>query len=82
MPEGIQCEGNWKCLKIRGPIDFSAVGVLTSIVEPLAKAGLGIFAISSFDTDHILVRKRDVERAVRVLSDAGHRIQESAMTTL
>lgn len=81
VPEGIQCEGNWKCLKIKGPFDLSTVGVLISIVEPLAKAGLGIFVVSSFDTDHILVKKRDVEKAVHVLSDAGHRIQESAMTT-
>jgi len=81
IPEGVQCEGGWKCLKIKGPFDLSTVGILASIAEPLAKADLSIFVISSFDTDHVLIKKRDVERAVRILSDAGHRIKEFAMTT-
>jgi hypothetical protein len=81
VPEGVRCNNDWKCLRIEGPIDFSSVGILASIAEPLAKAQLSIFVICSFDTDYILVKKRDLGKAARVLSSAGHRIRALVLTT-
>ena len=59
-------------LKLEGPILFSMSGVLASFVEPLAAAQIPIFAISTFDTDYVLIKRQDLERAVRALAAAGH----------
>ena len=74
-PEAWRSEKGWRCLKVRGPLDFSLTGVLASLASPLAGAGISIFAISTYDSDYILVRDRDLEQAKEVLSDAGHAIE-------
>jgi len=76
VPAGTTCEKNWRCLKVEGPLDFSLTGVLASLVTPLAEAGIGIFVISTYETDYLMVKQECVERAVRVLRAAGHRVQE------
>jgi hypothetical protein len=72
VPPGVRAEGAWRALKVAGPIAFSAVGVLASIADPLARAGLSVFAISTFDTDYILVAADRVEDARLALANAGH----------
>lgn len=67
VPEGIQCEKNWRALKVAGPLDFALTGILASIASPLAEAGISLFAVSTFDTDYILVKSQDFERASTVL---------------
>jgi hypothetical protein len=52
VPKGFQCEGGWRCLRVAGKMDFSEVGILASLVTPLADAGISISAISTFDTDY------------------------------
>lgn len=74
-PATWRAEKGWRCLKVRGPLDFSLTGVLASLASPLAEAGISIFAISTYDSDYILVRDRDLEQAKEVLSDAGHAIE-------
>jgi uncharacterized protein len=64
----------WVCLKIEGPFSFSEVGVLSSFIDPLAKKGVPIFAISTFDTDYVLVGEGSVETALQALTDAGHKL--------
>src|SRR5262249_23317011 len=54
VPDGVRSERGWRCLKLAGPIPFSTVGVLASLVGPLADAGISVFAISTFDTDYYL----------------------------
>ena len=81
VPEGTRCNTDWKCFRIEGPIEFSAVGVLASFVEPLAKANVSVFVICTFETDYLMVKKKDVGRAARGLSSAGHRIRELVITT-
>jgi len=61
------CERGWRMLLLEGPIPFEAVGVLAALVGPLAEAAVPVFAISTFDTDALLVRESDLERAVEVL---------------
>jgi uncharacterized protein len=75
VPETVQAESGWRLLRVRGPLDFSLVGVLASLALPLAHAGVSIFALSTYDTDYVLVRQADLERAAEALAQAGHRLE-------
>ena len=71
VPPEVKTERGWRAFQAQGPLDFSMVGVLASIVEPLAQAGVSIFAISTFDTDYVLVKETILQRAVEALEGAG-----------
>ena len=73
VPPGVQAEPGWRCMRVVGKMDFSVVGVLASLVGPLAEAGISVFAVSTFDTDYLLVQDAVWERAQEVLKAAGHR---------
>jgi hypothetical protein len=68
----VRAERGWRCLKLQGPFAFDEIGVLASVTEPLAQAGISLFAISTFDTDYVLVKEADLERASATLREAGH----------
>lgn len=68
IPDRVMCEKNWRALKVEGPLDFSLTGILASISTILAQSGISIFAVSTYDTDYVLVREKDLERAVDALS--------------
>ncbi|MBX3381599.1 MAG: ACT domain-containing protein [Phycisphaeraceae bacterium] len=72
VPGGVKKEGPWKILGIDATLDFNQVGIIASLVVPLAEAGLSIAPIASFDTDYLLVREGDLERAKTTLIAAGH----------
>jgi len=72
VPDGIQCERGWRIFTIEGPLDFALTGILVSVAQPLAEAGVSIFAISTYDTDYVMVKEQDLEKAVRALEAAGH----------
>ena len=76
MPEGVVAERGWRCLRVAGTIPFSVVGVLASLAAPLAEAGISVFAVSTFDTDYLLVKAADFEKAITALTQAGHSITE------
>ncbi|NKF08565.1 ACT domain-containing protein [Clostridium gasigenes] len=67
IPEKIQCEKEWRVLKIEGPLDFSLVGILAAISNLMAKNSISIFAISTYDTDYILVKEKYIDKAIMVL---------------
>ena len=71
-PEAARVERGWAALKLEGPFPFSMTGVLASFLEPLAESRIPIFAISTFDTDYVLVKHEFVERAIAALAAAGH----------
>ncbi len=75
VPQGVTCEAGWACLKVEGPLDFSLTGVLASLAAPLAEAGISIFAVSTFDTDYLMVKAHDVDAAVGALTQAGHTVR-------
>jgi hypothetical protein len=75
VPEGVRCESGWRCLGVAGTLDFALVGVLASLLVPLAEAGVSIFALSTFDTDYVLVREGDLDRAISALRATGHEVQ-------
>lgn len=80
VPEGVRCERGWRCLRVAGTVPFSAVGVLASLAGPLAAAGVSLFAVSTFDTDYLLVKDDDMERAVGALRGAGHVVSAEGAT--
>ncbi len=69
VPPGIKHEGGWKALRVKGPLDFSLTGVLARLTKPLAENEISIFALSTYDTDYLLVRQADLTRALKTLSE-------------
>ena len=78
VPAGVSCERDYRALRVRGPLPLNLVGIVAAIADPLAAAGLSIFAISTFDTDYVLVKARELEAALQVLRQAGHRIARTS----
>jgi hypothetical protein len=74
VPAGVQADRGWRCLRVAGHLDFALTGVLVAILSPLAAAGLSIFAISTYDTDYVLVREQSFGAAVECLKAAGHEV--------
>ena len=75
IPDEVQAEKGWRALKVAGPLDFSLTGVLAALAGPLADAKISIFALSTFDTDYLLVKETILSAAVQTLRSAGHHIQ-------
>jgi hypothetical protein len=73
-PGDVRSEGGWRALELEGPFEFSEVGVLASVAAPLAEAGVGIFAVSTFDTDYLLVKEEQLQSAVAALRGRGHEV--------
>lgn len=67
-------ESGWTALELEGPFSFSTTGVLASFAHPLAEAQIPIFAISTFNTDYVLVKAQDLKRVVAALRVAGHEV--------
>jgi hypothetical protein len=74
VPAEVPAEREWRCMKVEGPLDFSLTGVLASLAEPLARAGIPVFAISTFDTDYLMVKAANLEAAIAALESAGHEV--------
>ena len=67
-------EDGWKGFRITGILDFSLIGILSKISQILADNKIGIFAVSTFNTDYILVKKENFERALKALEEQGYKI--------
>lgn len=74
VPAGVRCEPGWRVLRLEGPFAFDQVGILLAVLSPLAEAGVSVFAISTFDTDYVLVKEHLLEQARAALAAAGHRL--------
>ena len=72
----LQREDGWKGFRIQGVLDFSLIGVLAEISSLLAKNGIGIFVVSTYNTDYIFTKEKDYLRALDLLVQAGHSIEE------
>jgi len=70
----IQRDDGWKAMRIQGVLDFSLIGILSEISTILADCGIGIFAVSTYNTDYVLVHKADYGEALKALEKAGHQI--------
>ena len=67
-----EVENDWKCIKVEGVLDFSLTGILSSLANTLAESKISIFAISTFNTDYLLVKGHSIEKARVVLENEGH----------
>lgn len=74
VPPDVRQEPGWRALKVAGPLALEISGVLSSLAGPLADAGIGIFTVSTFDTDYLLVKEDRLDEAISVLASAGHRV--------
>lgn len=76
VPAALKCERDYRAFRVRGPLAMELVGILASIANPLAEAKISIFAISTYDTDYVLVKAADLDTAVDVLQRAGHQVKD------
>lgn len=73
--QALAIDHDWFIIQIVGELDFSLVGILTQLANPLAENQISIFALSTYNTDYLLIKNKDKEKAIRVLSDCGHVFQ-------
>lgn len=76
-PTAVPHQGPFAMLKVQGPLDFSLTGILASLTKPLADAGISLFAISTYDTDYLLVKDNRLQDTIAALRSAAFRISES-----
>ncbi len=74
VPEDVPAQRGWRALSVHGPLDFGLTGILAGLAGPLAAAGIPVFAISTFDTDHVLVSEDRLPDAIEALRGAGHEV--------
>jgi hypothetical protein len=77
VPVGVHSQPGWRVLKVHGPFVLSEIGVLASLAAPLAEAKISLFAVSTFDTDYLLVASETLPAAIAALERAGHAIHRS-----
>lgn len=75
VPDDVQSERGWRCLRIVGKLDFSLVGVIAAITKVLAHESISVFVMSTYDTDYFMVRAVNVEQTIEALKKAGHSVQ-------
>jgi hypothetical protein len=74
LPAEISSPHRWLCLKLEGPFPFNLTGVLLSFIEPLSSKAIPIFAISTYDTDYVLIQEEWAGAALSALQEAGHEL--------
>ncbi len=75
VPENtLECDHGWKAFRVQGALDFSLIGILSRISTILAENGIGIFAISTYNTDYILTKDYNIDRAIEALINSGYEV--------
>ena len=77
VPATVKSQPGWRVLKVHGPFVLSEIGVLAAVAAPLAEAEISLFAVSTFDTDYLLVASETLSAAIAALERAGHTIHRS-----
>ena len=73
--QALSIDSDWFIIQIVGELDFSLVGILTQLANPLAENQISIFALSTYNTDYLLIKNKDKDKAIWVLRDCGHTFQ-------
>lgn len=74
VPQNVQAERGWACLRTIGPFPFDAAGIVHKLIGPLSENGIGVFVLCTFDGEHLLYPQADAARAEQLLRDAGHQL--------
>jgi hypothetical protein len=74
LTPGIVSEAGWRCFQVQGLLDFSEIGIIFSLTRPLAANGVSVFVISTFSTDYLMVKDKDLAKAIDALTAEGHRV--------
>jgi hypothetical protein len=82
VPDSVRIEKDWVGLKLEGPFPFAMTSVLASFLQPLADAGIPIFAVATFDTDYVLIKREKMEAAIAALTSAGHELLQPSNPAL
>ena len=77
VPIGVPSQPGWRVLKVHGPFVLTEIGVLAALAVPLAEAKISLFAVSTFDTDYLLVASESLAAAIAALERAGHTLHRS-----
>ena len=77
VPVGVPSQPGWRVLKVHGPFVLTEIGVLAALAVPLAEAKISLFAVSTFDTDYLLVASESLAAAIAALERAGHTLHRS-----
>lgn len=72
VPQDVKQEGGWCGIVVEGPLDFNQIGILASLLQPLAEAQIPVFVVSSYDTDALFLKREFLQRAIETLELAGH----------
>lgn len=80
VPAGVETSRGWRLLRFVGPFPFTATGILNAVLSPLAAAGIGIVAVSTFNTDYVLVPAAAEAEALSALQAAGHTVQRASIS--
>ncbi|MCK5487868.1 MAG: ACT domain-containing protein [Desulfobacterales bacterium] len=75
VARGTTSEIGWRCFKVEGPLDFSEIGIIFSLTQPLARSGVSVFVLSTFDTDYLMVKEKDLSEAIDALRAEGHQVK-------
>lgn len=67
IPGGVLVEKNWRAFKVKGPLGFTLTGIVSSLSSPLAKAKISILYISTYETDYLLVKENNLDKATKIL---------------
>lgn len=70
----VRCESGYSAFEVLGPLDLSLIGILADITDALARARVSVFAVSTFDTDYVLVKEARLEKAIEALVGAGYTV--------
>jgi len=74
VPADVEAQRGYRALAVRGPLDFGLIGLVAQLSATLAAVAISIFVVSTYDTDYLLVRDADLDRAAAALRDAGHTV--------
>ena len=75
LPRDTSCSSGWRILKCEGPLDYTLTGIIASLAEPLADAGVSIFPLATHDTDYVLIKEPQLELAIHALTSYGHAVR-------
>ena len=76
VPAHVEAHHGYRCLQVAGEFDLASVGVVAAITQPLASAGISLFAYSTWDTDYVLIQETDLQSAISALTEAGHTLRQ------